>query len=181
MFRKYGLAADNVVDAKIVNVNGRILDRESMGEDLFWVVRVWGGSSFGVILSCRIRLVPVPPKVTIFKFGRNLEQGATELLHKWQTIGHEIHQDLFLHPSAKLVNSSACIGKTSRVSFLALLLCPAEKLVPLIYEIFPDLGLESSDCLEMSWIESVLYFAGFSIKEPLKVLLQAGLSKRKVS
>uniref|UniRef100_A0A0A0LYH2 Berberine/berberine-like domain-containing protein n=2 Tax=Cucumis sativus TaxID=3659 RepID=A0A0A0LYH2_CUCSA len=36
---------------------------------------------------------------------------------------------------------------------------------------FPELGLTKEDCIEMSWIESVLYFAGFSRGQPLNVLL----------
>ena len=38
MLRKHGLSVDHVVDAKIVDVKGRILDKESMGEDLFWPI-----------------------------------------------------------------------------------------------------------------------------------------------
>lgn len=33
MMRKYGLTVDNIVDAKLVDVSGRLLDRKSMGED----------------------------------------------------------------------------------------------------------------------------------------------------
>lgn len=38
--RKYGLATDNVIDAWVIDTNGGILDRKSIGKDFFWALEV---------------------------------------------------------------------------------------------------------------------------------------------
>ena len=167
LLRKYGLAADNILDASLIDVNGRILNRESMGEDLFWAVKGGGGASFGIIVSWKIKLVQVPPTVTVFSIDKTLEQGLTKLVHRWQYVADRLHEDLFIRVIIQNVGKK----KTIQASFNSLFLGGVDKLIPLMGKSFPQLGLQAGDCTEMTWIESVLYFAGFPRGTPLEILL----------
>ncbi|KAK7399747.1 hypothetical protein VNO78_10936 [Psophocarpus tetragonolobus] len=166
MVRKYGLGVDNVLDAKIVDANGRILDREAMGEDLFWAIRGGGGGSFGILLWWKIKLVPVPPTVTVFTVNKTLEPGAAKLLYRWQEVAPYLDDNLFIRVLFQKTQ------KTIVNSYNGLFLGGARKLVKIMKTSFPELGLARKDCLETSWIKSVLYFAGFPSGTPPEVLLK---------
>lgn len=174
MIRKYGLSVDNVIDAQIVDVNGRLLDRASMGEDLFWAITGGGGASFGVVLAYKIRLVRVPPKVTVFLVERNNhDQDASSIAHRWQQVAPNLHEDLFIRMIVSVVNETtgAHHQKTIRTAFMALFLGDSARLLSLMNQSFPELGLQEKDCMEMSWVESTLFWNEFPEGTPVEALL----------
>ncbi|KAE8723106.1 FAD-binding and BBE domain-containing protein [Hibiscus syriacus] len=170
LMRKYGLSIDNVVDAQLIDANGRILNRKSMGEEVFWAIRGGGTTSFGIILSWRVKLVRVPPKVTVFTVQRILNQGATDLAYRWQQVAPKLPKDLFVRLQPEPINNGGS-NKTIRVSFIGHFLGQTDRLIQLMNVNFPELGLTRNDCLEMSWVESTLYWAGFPTGTSIDVLL----------
>ncbi|GMI97334.1 oligogalacturonide oxidase 2 [Hibiscus trionum] len=159
MMRKYGVSVDHVVDAKLVDVNGRILDRKAMGEDLFWAIRGGGAASFGVVLAYKIKLVPVPEKVTVFRVERLLSENATDITLKWQTVAPTTDDNLFMRMLIQPVTRNK--KKTVRITVIALYLGDSDSLVSLLSKEFPELGISKQICNETSWIDTVLQWANF--------------------
>ncbi|MFS7888232.1 putative tetrahydroberberine oxidase [Helianthus anomalus] len=171
MMRKYGLSIDNVVDAQLIDVNGKLLNRKSMGEDLFWAITGGGGVSFGVILAYKLKLVRVPEVVTVFRIQRTSEQNLSAIAQRWAQVADKLDNNLFLRMTLDVTNNTNG-EKTARGTFLTLYLGNSRNLVTLLNKDFPELGLQKSDCIEMSWIESVLYYTNFPIGTPTTMLLR---------
>ncbi|CAN7044696.1 unnamed protein product [Brassica oleracea var. botrytis] len=172
IMRKYGLTVDNTIDARMVDVNGNILDRKMMGEDLYWAINGGGGGSFGVVLAYKINLVEVPENVTVFRVSRTLEQNATEIVHQWQQVASVLPDELFIRVVIDVVNGTVSSQKTVRASFVGMFLGDATTLLSILNRRLPELGLVRSDCTETSWIQTVLFWTNIRVGTPETVLLQ---------
>jgi FAD/FMN-containing dehydrogenase len=64
--RRYGLTSDQLVAARVVLADGRVVDCDDERDaDLFWALRGAGGCRFGVVVELTLRTVPAPAATTL--------------------------------------------------------------------------------------------------------------------
>ncbi|KAH0901773.1 hypothetical protein HID58_041276 [Brassica napus] len=95
-----------------------------------------------------------------------------KLVHRWQYIGAEVDEDLFIR--VIIDNTKGGGQRRVQTAFQALFLGGVDRLIPLMNQKFPELGVQAQDCKEMSWIESVMFFIWKS-GQPLETLLNRDL------
>ncbi|CAA7062229.1 unnamed protein product [Microthlaspi erraticum] len=108
LMRKFGLAADNVLDAKIV--------------------------------------------------GANEQDQGFKILSKWQRIAVKLVGELLIRVLIKFDFGNRTVTTTYKGQFIG----DKGTLMEIMKKGFPELGLAQEDCIEMSWIESIVYHAEFS-------------------
>ncbi|XP_021911174.1 berberine bridge enzyme-like 8 [Carica papaya] len=105
--------------------------------------------------------------MTVFRFQRTLEQNLTHIVDRYQHVASHLDDNLFVRLTMDVVNTSGQTGKkTARGTFLSLFLGDSKTLLSIMIHIFPELGLVQSDCIQTSWIQSVLFWTNFAIDSP---------------
>ncbi len=84
--RRFGLGCDHIVEAELVDADGRVLRvGEEEHPDLLWALRGAGGAGFGVVTRLRYRLDQVPKTVVGGAIGWPIGQ-AKEVLRAYRDL-----------------------------------------------------------------------------------------------
>ena len=152
--RKYGVSADNILDAKIITPNGTFISSvASQDKDLFWAIRGGGGGSWGIVVSWKLKLLPVPLVLTTFYAWRTGKASVTDLAYKWQSVAPSLAPpELFIVLYMAGIRDSsgrADIGSSFNGQYWGTI----DQTVALMKSLFPELGLTAAECTQGNWAQ----------------------------
>ncbi|KAK2804805.1 hypothetical protein FQN51_001447 [Onygenales sp. PD_10] len=90
---KYGLAADQVLEYKVVTADGELVVANSVSNtDLFWALRGGGGGTFGVVVEATIKAHP-SPSMNVIQWWINATNGEDPGQGFWDAAAY-LHSEL---------------------------------------------------------------------------------------
>lgn len=111
--RLCGMTCDNILEAKIINYQGKILTaNEKCNPDLFWAIKGAGIGNFGVVTQFKLRIYPDPKcKITklTWTYTNNL---ATKLIQQYQNIIQQNSSDSIIDLNITYNNQHVSITMT---------------------------------------------------------------------
>jgi FAD/FMN-containing dehydrogenase len=143
--RTYGLTADQLLEAEIVLVDGRVVVcNANEYDDLFWALRGAGGEGLGVVTRFAFKTVPADP-LTCFLLRWPYTQ-ATTLIDAWQSWAPQAPDEL---AASLLLNASADVGQAAVVTLFGAMIAERDETETAIDELVVRAGAEpSSSTLE---------------------------------
>lgn len=150
---KYGVLLDNVINALLVNASGKIMDKNTTGDDVCWALKGGGGGSWGVVISRNIKLLSVPTNVTTFQVSRISRDVLAQTIDRWQYVMPYAEEDLFICVQFFGINVEAGT-KDMNASFQGIYLGLKDQFLEIVNTTFPELKMAENECSDMSWIES---------------------------
>src|SRR5690242_11361978 len=120
--RKHGLTCDQLVGARVVLADGRVVDCDEQREpDLFWALRGAGGGQFGIVTTFRFRAVPADD-LTCFKLSWRYAEAASAI-EKWQDWAPDARDEL---AASLLLTAGSDLAEPAVTIFGAMLVTEAE-------------------------------------------------------
>ncbi|KAH7433329.1 hypothetical protein KP509_07G064000 [Ceratopteris richardii] len=157
--RKYGVAADRVLQAQVIDGNGKLIKRVSTSNpDLFWALRGGGGGAWGIVVAWKLKLVDLPETITTFSLWKTGKQVITDLVYKWQTIAPKAPPELFI--AIYMAGISYTGSPDMGASFYGQYWGTINETLALLNKIYPELGLSESDCKQGNWmqVDSLVFY-----------------------
>ncbi|KAG0568970.1 hypothetical protein KC19_6G056200 [Ceratodon purpureus] len=151
--RKFGLVADNILEAQVVLANGTVVTaNKSKNPDLYFALRGAGANSFGIVTQFKFQVHDVSFPVTHFKYTWTTKSQQFQNFKAFQTWGvnvpAEISASFYLDPFGNSNIEGTYLG-------------PKSKLAPLLTTFLQNAARPASTSVEeLNWIQLILVNAG---------------------
>ena len=143
--RRHGLTSDQLLGARVVLADGRVVDCDRHHhEDLFWALRGAGGGDFGVLTSLELRTLPAGT-ATCFRLTWPPALAA-RLIDAWQGWAPEAPDEL---AASLIVVVPSDIDAPPVVNVFGSMLGDRADLVPLVEELIAAVGADPDSATEV--------------------------------